>query len=140
MGKELAMARRPTGDPGERVKDDQVRIERGRGSAGRGAGGNYWRVLLDDRRAGHVFINDVDDDELGPHASIQIHLNEKSRGRGVGSLAYRLACEASRYDIVYAHMRRSNTASKRAAQNAGFREVEGAFRQLVMRWDRRSTR
>lgn len=120
----------------ERVSEAQVRLERGRGSAGRGAGGNYWRVLLDDKRAGHVFINDVDDDELGPHASIQIHLNEKSRGRGVGSVAYRLACEQSRYDVVYAHMRKSNTPSKRAAENAGFREVDGEFRQLVMRWER----
>lgn len=119
-----------------RVGENQVRLVRGRGSPGRGARGNYWHVVLDDKRAGNVFINTVEDEDLGKHASIQIHLNEGSRGRGVGSIAYRLACEASGYEIVYAHMRKSNTASRRAARNAGFDEISGDFRQLTMRWRR----
>jgi hypothetical protein len=35
-------------------------------------------------------------------------------------MGYRIACENSQYDVVYAHMRKSNIASRRAAEEAGF--------------------
>lgn len=113
----------------------EVTLERGPGTPGRGAGseGEYWHVFADGRRAGKVFVNVIDEEPYGRHASIQIFLNQASQGRGIGSIAYRLAAEASRHDPLYAHMRRSNVASRKAAERAGF--VEDATpgqRQLTM--------
>jgi RimJ/RimL family protein N-acetyltransferase len=121
------------------VDPSTVRLERGRGSKGRGdgRGGNYWHVYAADRRAGHVYVNVVDDDSLGPHASIQIQINKALQGRGIGKIAYRLAAEQSGHDTVYAHMRKSNTASRRAAEAAGFHVLDApGERQLLMRWQR----
>lgn len=103
---------------------------RGKGS---GPGGEKWRIDVHSTRAGEVFINLIDEPPLGPHASIQIFLNVKSQGRGIGRVAYRKACEASQHDTVYAHMRKSNIASRRAAEEAGFVDVTpSGFIQLIM--------
>jgi RimJ/RimL family protein N-acetyltransferase len=72
------------------------------------------------------------------HASIQIHVNQAQRGRGIGRIAYREACEQSGHDRIIAHMRKSNVASQRAAAAAGFEVVEDpAIAQLAMAWRRR---
>lgn len=42
------------------------------------------------------------------------------RGGQIGRIAYQYCCELSRHDVVYAHMRKSNTASRKAAEHAGF--------------------
>lgn len=87
------------------------------------------------KRAGSIFINLIDDPHLGPHASIQIHLNRASQGKGVGRIAYKRACEESQYALIYAHMSKKNIASRRAAEAAGFLEIscEGES-QLLMCW------
>lgn len=52
-------------------------------------------------------------------------------------MAYQAACLASQYDEIYAHMRKSNTASKKAALYAGFEDATTSEdSQLVMRWSR----
>jgi RimJ/RimL family protein N-acetyltransferase len=90
-----------------------------------------------DRRAGNVFINIIEHQILGRHASIQIHVNQDQRGRGVGKAAYRLACEMSDHAEIFAHMRKSNLASRRAAESAGFAAVnDGRITQLSMVWRR----
>ena len=137
---------RPTPKPrvrsvhGDRVDSADVTLRKGAGSSNRGgsAGGAYWHIEVDGVRAGYIFINVVDDERLGLHPSIQIHLNTAMRGRGIGQIAYGLASEASQYNTIYAHMRKSNTASKVAAQHAGY-EVSGlaADTQLTMMWRRR---
>ena len=44
----------------------------------------------------------------------------------------------SKYDIIYAHMRKSNIASKKAAIAAGFRELKiPKYTQLIMIWKRK---
>jgi RimJ/RimL family protein N-acetyltransferase len=109
--------------PGPPVAPELVRIVSTKGTAGRGgdAGGESWRIEVDGKRAGVVFINLIDEPPIGRHASIQIFLNATSQGRRIGRVAYRLACEASgAYDTIYAHMRKSNIASRRAAEEAGF--------------------
>lgn len=108
--------------PGPPVAPELVRIVPTKGTAGRGgdAGGESWRIEVDGKRAGVVFINLIDEPPIGRHASIQIFLNATSQGRRIGRVAYRLACEASVYDTIYAHMRKSNIASRRAAEEAGF--------------------
>lgn len=120
-----------------------VRLEPGKGSPGRGGGrnGEFWHVYNSDRHAGSVWINRADDKDLGEHASLTIELNKPSRGKGIGRRAYRLAAEASKHDEIWLHMRRSNIASRKAAEHAGFVVVDvPGRRQLVMRWRRSDSR
>jgi hypothetical protein len=116
-----------------------VRLVAGPGSDGRGSGlnGRFWHIYDGDRRAGSVWINQAEDSQLGTHASLTIELNKANRGKGIGRRAYRMAAEASGHDEVWLHMRRSNTASRKAAEHAGFTEINvpGAS-QLAMRWQR----
>lgn len=104
---------------------------------GKGAGGEKWRIEVGGIRAGEVYINVIAEPPVGPHASIQIYLNIKSQGRGIGRVGYAKACQLSKHEAVYAHMRRSNTASRRAAEAAGFIDATPAgFTQLILRWRR----
>lgn len=116
-----------------------VRLVAGPGSDGRGGGpnGRFWHIYDGSRRAGSVWINQAEDSQLGTHASLTIELNKANRGKGIGRRAYRMAAEASGHDEVWLHMRRSNTASRKAAEHAGFTEINvpGAS-QLAMRWQR----
>jgi RimJ/RimL family protein N-acetyltransferase len=142
----MARGQRPTPKPRPRkVSGDpfhaaQVSLRLGRGSPQRGGspGGRYWHIEADGVRAGYVFINIIEDPRLGSHPSIQIQLNTDMRSRAIGREAYRLASEASGYEMVYAHMRKSNVASMRAAIHAGYSEVSGdSSGQLTMVWRRR---
>lgn len=122
-----------------RVEPDRVGLDAGKGSKGRGdrPGGGYWHIHEGERRVGNVYINVIDEPPIGRHASIQIHINKADQGRGIASVAYRLASEASGHDTIYAHMRKSNIASRKAAQTAGYEVVEDdRVRQLLMRWQR----
>lgn len=131
---------RPVHNSGSRVEQEDIHLVPGTGSRGRGdgPGGHYWHVYVGAQRVGYVFIRLVDVAELGQHASITIQINRTWQGRGVGRVAYRLACEQSAHGVVYAHMRRSNHASRRAAELAGFIEVPAteARSQLTMCWTR----
>lgn len=121
------------------ASEDELELVRTKGTRGRGGGadGEAWRIEWNGKRAGQVFINLIDQPPVGKHASIQIYLNLVSQGRGIGSLCYRWACERSQYDVIYAHMQKSNTASARAAEKAGFfDETSAKDRQKIMVWRR----
>jgi RimJ/RimL family protein N-acetyltransferase len=90
---------------------------------GGGPGGEYWAVMVDGARAGEVFVNVIDEAPLGVHASLQIYLNEAAQGKGIGRVAYRKAADASLHGELYLHMRKSNLASRLAAEAAGFVDV-----------------
>jgi hypothetical protein len=124
----------------EPVDPSKIRLVEGKGTKGKGGdpGGHYWHIYVSDTRAGFVFINWDDQKSFGGHASIQIKINIKQQNRGIGRVAYRLACEKSSYDTVFAHMRKSNPASRRAAELAGFQEFIGKnkIRQFCMVWRR----
>lgn len=95
----------------------------------------YWHIYSNNVRAGRVYINYTNDPILGNHASIQIFLNKKSQGKGIGSIGYNEACKKSGLNTIYAHMRKNNISSKKAAIAAGFVEVKNPkFIQLVMVW------
>ncbi len=104
---------------------DMVKLIRVKGTSGRGGdkGGESWRIEANGERVGVVFINLINESPIGEHASIQIFLNKKSQGQQIGRVAYRLAAESSKYDTIYAHMRKSNIASQRAAEEAGFTKI-----------------
>ncbi|MGX5845018.1 GNAT family N-acetyltransferase [Mesorhizobium sp. ArgA1] len=121
------------------VHADQVFLVPTEGTVGRGAGpgGEAWRIEVEGKRAGVIFINFIDEDPVGRHASIQIYLNAKNQGRRIGRFAYRKACETSQYDVIYAHIRKSNHASRRAAEEAGFKDdTRPSMIQLLMVWRR----
>lgn len=125
----------------ESIQPDQVSLVSTKGTRDRGGGlgGHAWRIEVDGKRAGVVFINWIDEAPVGEHASIQIYLNEVSQGRQIGPVAYRQACKASNYDVIYAHMRKSNVASRRAAEKVGFKEDNRlGHSQLLMVWQRDS--
>ena len=109
----------------EEITPDAIKLIRVKGTRGRGGdkGGESWRIEANGERAGVVFINLINELPIGEHASIQIFLNKKSQGKQIGRIAYRLATEASKYDTIYAHMRKSNIASQRAAEKAGFTKI-----------------
>ena len=114
-------------------------LKPGKGPKGRGGppDGEYWHVTVNGTRAGFVYINVIDEPPIGSHASIQIQLNKTEQDRRVGRVAYRAAVNDSEFDEVYAHMRKSNIASRKAAEYAGFAEVtEVPTAQLLMRWRR----
>lgn len=123
-----------------KVSPAEVELVPTKGTPGKGGGpgGHSWVIMAGGDRAGVIYINFIDEPPLGKHASIQIFLNQKSQGRGVGRVAYRLASEASQYDDVYAHMRKANVASRRAAEEAGYVDVSPpGFTQLIMKWKRK---
>ena len=123
----------------EPVDPSDVTLVAGKGSSERGGGhgGHYWHIQVGEKRAGYVFINIIKDEFFGEHPSIQIHINQSERGKQIGRVAYRLASEQSNYDKIYAHMRKSNIASRRAAEEAGFKVVEDErIPQLLMLWQR----
>lgn len=121
------------------VSADQIKLVRAAGTKTRGGGkgGEAWIIQVEEKRAGTVFINIIEDSQRGTHPSVQIFLNRTNQGRQIGRVAYRAACMASQYDEIYAHMRKSNAASKKAAHYAGFEDATtSGDTQLVMRWRR----
>jgi hypothetical protein len=119
-------------------RQTQVSLVEGKGSKTRGGepGGRYWHVFAQGHRVGCVFIN-RHRNERGERPSLQIFLSASARGKGYGRVAYRLACEQSGYDEVYVEMRKSNIASRKAAEAAGFVvDAAGAGHQLAMVWRR----
>lgn len=116
-------------------KDVSLVPGKGAKGTGGGLGGHYWHIYEHNKRVGKVFINVIEDTVLGRHSSLQIFLNKNAQGRGIGRIAYKRACETSGLDMVYIHMRKSNTASRRAAAAAGFMDLDIAgIAQHAMVW------
>lgn len=106
---------------------------------GGGPGGEAWIIQAHGKRAGTAYINMTEDVVRGTHASFHVFLNRPSQGRQIGRAAYRVCCLESRHDVIYAHMRKSNIASRKAAEHAGFIEASApSDSQLVMVWHRSS--
>ena len=102
---------------------------------GGGSGGEAWIVMVDGKRAGKAYINMLDDPIRGIHPSFHVFLNRPSQGRHIGRIVYKSCCNRSKYDVIYAHMRKSNIASRKAAEHAGFIDVTSKEdMQLVMVW------
>lgn len=108
---------------------------------GGGPGGEAWLISVEGKRAGIAYINMLKDEVRGRHASFHVFLNRPSQGRQIGRAAYQYCCQNSQYDVVYAHMRKSNLASRKAAEHAGFIEASAkGDSQLVLVWYRDANR
>lgn len=122
------------------INKEDVELISGKGSkkSGGGVGGHYWNVFAKGVRAGKIFINWINQEPLGEHASIQIFLNKPSQGKHIGRHAYEMACHSSRYDEVYAYMSKKNLASIRSAKAAGFVQIlADTTAQVLMKWTRK---
>jgi hypothetical protein len=119
----------------QKVNPDDVVLKQGKGGLKTGGmpGGKFWHIFHQGVRAGKVFINYDNDTKK---AEIQIFLNQKSQGKGIGRIAYRKACEDSKYQEIYALMRKSNIASIKAALAAGFKEIPSKTNQTTMLWQK----
>ncbi|ODR87860.1 hypothetical protein ABT47_03260 [Shewanella xiamenensis] len=106
---------------------------------GGGPGCEAWVIMVDGNRAGTAYINVLDDPIRGLHPSFHVFLNRPCQGREIGRIVYQRCCLLSQYDVIYAHMRKSNTASRKAAEHAGFIDVtDRGDSQLVMVWRRKN--
>jgi hypothetical protein len=117
----------------ERVKPIEIILKPGKGTKNRGGskGGFFWHIYYKDKKVGKVFINyDHDKQE----AYIQVFVNRANQGKGIGRVAYKKACEESGYSSVFAIVRKSNIASIRAAEAAGFVKIGTESGQLKMVW------
>lgn len=122
------------------IPEDNIELVSGKGSkkSGGGPGGHYWNIFARGTRAGRIFINWINEEPLGEHASIQIYLNKASQGKHIGRHAYKIACEKSQYDTVYAYMSKKNLTSIRSARAAGFVQIlAGTTAQVLMQWTRK---
>lgn len=121
---------------GAKIEANKVQLVPKAGPKGKGdgPGGEYWDVTVQGKRAGEVFVNLIDEAPLGVHASLQIFLNQDQQGKGVGRVAYQKAAEASRHALLYLHMRKSNHASRLAAEAAGFVDASPkGITQLILK-------
>lgn len=127
---------------GLRVTEAEVELRPGKGGprSGGGPGEFYWHVFIGDSRAGRAWIAYHETDLGEPHPSVTVMLNKNSRGRGIGTIAFRRAAELSPYDEVFATVARKNIASRKALARAGF--VTAASKkgsELYMVWRRHGT-
>ena len=120
---------------GDRVREDDVVLKIGKGSPKTGGmpGGFFWHIFHKEERAGRVYINY---DKNKKRAEIQIFINQKNQGKGIGRVAYKKACELSNYTEIYATMKKSNIASLKAASAAGFIIIPSKTNQIQMLWSK----
>ena len=89
-----------------------------------------WRIMHGSNIAGKVSI----DPETH---SIDIKVRSNTQGIGIGSKAYKIACELSGFDKVYATIRKSNISSIKAAIKAGFKQYDNPkSNQYNMVWSK----
>jgi RimJ/RimL family protein N-acetyltransferase len=128
----------PSSEP--RATEADVELIEGKGSThrtGGGLGGHFWHIRYRGESAGRAYINYHETEGGKPRPSVTVMLNERSRGRGIGTIAFRRASELSQYDEVYATVRKSNTASINALERAGFKPVKGwKGGELYLVWKR----
>lgn len=125
---------------GDYYEYDDVTLQEGKGSQAtrNSKEGKYWHIFADGKKAGKIFINLINTKPFGEHASIQLFLNQAMQCKHIGRYAYQKACEVSPFNEIYAYMRKSNIASKKAAIAAGFVIVANQFsRQLTLLWSRK---
>lgn len=81
----------------------------------------YWHIFFDKQRVGRVYITkNVNDGK--DYFAITVEINQKFRGRGIGTIVFRQAAEQSGVTEIVAEVRRSNIASIIAVSRANYKE------------------
>lgn len=123
-----------------RATEADIELVEGKGSSpktGGGPGGFFWHVKFHGEPAGRAYINYYESESGKPRPSVTVMLNQRSRGRGIGTLAFRRAAELSPYAEVYATVAKKNLASRIALERAGFKPVQGRTSgELYLVWKR----
>jgi hypothetical protein len=103
-----------------------------------GAVRQFWRILHRGVQVGKaVIVARAPEIHQHPDASITVELNSHSRGRGIGTIAFRRASELSGYSEVYGSVRKGNKASQVAMAHAGFTFLEEeSGGELLLVWRR----
>jgi RimJ/RimL family protein N-acetyltransferase len=121
---------------GPRATEKNVELVAGRAKAVPGGKRLLWHIFHRGRRAGRVSIYCVRRGER-IDASIDVQLNQRSRGHGIGTIAFRRAAHDSGLPEVLASIRKSNVASRVAATRAGYVPLENQpSGELVLIWRR----
>jgi L-amino acid N-acyltransferase YncA len=116
-------------------KDIKLIQTKGTPNRGGGKGGESWKIEVNNKRVGIVFINLIDEPPIGKHASIQIYLNKQNQGKHIGIEALKKACQLSKYKTIYGHVRKSNIASVKMNEKVGFKDVSPpGYKQLIFRF------
>jgi RimJ/RimL family protein N-acetyltransferase len=121
-----------------RIRTDEVIFQAGT-TKNLTSGGNrlYWHIRVADSEVGHAYIDVIPDLSGDEYASITVMLNAKSRGLGIGTIAFRRIAELSGCHRVDATIAKQNVASHIAAQRAGYRLVhEQPNGQLALMWEK----
>ncbi len=79
-----------------------------------------WKIQCDSNTAGYVKFNPKVDGIFKSHVTVDIKIPKQLRGRNIGRIALRKAMKASSYSTFVAHLRKSNTPSKRMLAAVGF--------------------
>ena len=136
--KKKPVAKEDVGSKMAQISEVELTPGKGTKNSGGGLGGQYWNIFYNEKGAGKVFINLINQPPLGEHPSLQIFLNKTSQGKHIGRIAYEKACELSKYDTIYAYMSKKNLPSIKAAAAAGFIQVfADTTRQMLMQWTRK---
>lgn len=96
---------------------------------------HFWHLFVGDRRVGKAYMNIYTDHRSG--AFVTVMINKDAQGRGIGTEAFKRACDHSGFDVVYAEVRRNNKASQLALRRAGFTEFSrNASGEDILVWRR----
>jgi RimJ/RimL family protein N-acetyltransferase len=97
----------------------------------------YWHIRVDASEVGHAYVDIIPAEGRDQRASVTVLLNAKSRGLGIGTIAFRRAAELSGCDKVYAIIAKLNVASRVAAQRAGYQPIpDQPSGQLTLIWEK----
>lgn len=127
----------PSTEP--RAKDEDITLVEGKSTKLSNSDySHYWHIFFQDQRAGRVYITSVISDDKATQGAITVEINKQLRGLGIGTIVFRRAAELSQYDEVVADIRKSNMASRIAAERAGFKEIDNRKGTgLKMIWHRK---
>ena len=70
--------------------------------------------------SGQVVLTSMVDDPIRAIIHPSHYSGQTQPRQQIGRMAYKCGRALSQYHVVYAHMRKSNTASRKAAERAGF--------------------
>jgi len=98
---------------------------------------NFWHIFYNRKRAGKVYIVETNSDGSASTPFITVMLNKPMQGKGIGSVAFAMACTLSRLPAVYAMVRKSNIASQKSLEKAGFVPYsKNKAGQDILRWSK----